>query len=42
MEIYMIADTIGDQAEGFLNNMEAYTILFAKLIDCLLAFANSE
>lgn len=41
LEIYTIADTIGDQTETFLKNMDAYTVLFSKLIDCLLAFATS-
>lgn len=42
LQIYKIAETIGRQANDFINNMEAYTLLFSELIDCLLAFASSS
>ena len=42
LKIYNITDKIGDQSEGFLKNMQAYTGLFQELIECLQKFANSQ
>lgn len=42
LEIYTITDQIGDQQEGFLKNMQAYTLLFDQLIECMQRFANSQ
>lgn len=42
LEIYKITDIIGDQQEGFLKNMQAYSKLFEELIGCLVCFAGSK